>query len=674
MPISYGYAEEEALKSGYDIRMLKWLFPFFTPYKRLLISSIALVSLLTLLNLSLPYITKIAVDRYIVPVSGEQTSKAARVGESILEKDKRRVYIVDTTDPEKAAVVQKYTTLFRVTGTEAQIDFEDLAELAEKDLAVLRKEAITGIGWVTLLFLLLIVCDFIMSFFQKIVMEIAGHKIMHDIRMRLFDHIQHLSVSFFNKNPVGRLVTRVTNDVQNMNELFTSVISFVFQDIFLIIGIAVVLLTIHWRLALITFAVLPFVCWAAFKFADKARHIFRVLRLKIAEINTRFSETIEGMRIVQLFRQEAENYRIFHKLNHETYLMGMAQIRLMAVFLPLIELLGVAAVAAAISFGGAGVLDESISLGAMVAFLSYIRMFFRPIRDVAEKYNVLQNALSSVERISLIMDSSEKLPMPSAFPARVRESDGAGSAGPMVGTLREIRFDRVTFGYVKDEPVLKNVSFSLSAGESLGVVGPTGAGKTSLINLMIRFYDPTEGRIQINGVNLSDVPPEMFLKKIALVPQDPFIFAGTIRDNIRQGIADISAEKMASIVAAANCNELVMRSAHGLDTVLPSGGGSLSSGERQLISIARAFAREPELIILDEATSHIDSQTEHQIQEALGNLMKNRTAVIVAHRLATVRNLDRILVFNKGRIIESGSHAVLMAKKGFYYQLTILRE
>ncbi|MDY0325398.1 MAG: ABC transporter ATP-binding protein [Candidatus Cloacimonadaceae bacterium] len=668
MPINYGYAEEETLKSsGYDIKMIRWLFPFFAPYRRLLILSIALVSMITLLDLSLPYLTKIAVDRYIVPVTGEQAMITVDSDASAPSKEKRRIYRVDASDPENVAIIRKYPALFRVTGTEALIDFEHLAELSKNDLAVLRKDAVTGVGLVALLFVILAVADFVMSFFQKLVVEISGHKIMHDIRMRLFDHIQHLSISFFNKNPVGRLVTRATNDVQNMHELFSSVISFIFQDIFLLIGIAVVLLTIHWRLALITFAVLPFVCWAALKFARKARHIFRVLRAKIAEINTRFSETIEGMRVVQLFQLETENNRIFHRLNHDTYLMGMAQIQVMAVFLPLIELIGVAAVAAAISFGGAGVLNESISLGALVAFLSYIRMFFRPIRDIAEKYNVLQNALASVERISLIMDSKEKLPLPPG-----NDGSAAEIIRPSAQPLSEIRFDRVSFEYVKAEPVLKNVSFSISAGETLGVVGPTGAGKTSLINLVIRFYDPTEGSVQINGVNLSQMPPDIFLEKISLVPQDPFLFAGTIRENILQGIKTISDEEMAAILSAANCNALVERSTDGLDTILPSGGGSISSGERQLISIARAFARDPELIILDEATSHIDSGTEHQIQQALANLLKDRTAIVVAHRLATVRNLDRILVLHKGRVMETGSHTALMAKKGFYYRLNTI--
>jgi ATP-binding cassette, subfamily B, multidrug efflux pump len=670
MPINFGYAEEKTLKSGYDLKMLRRLFPFLTPYHRLLAGSILLVTLITLLDLAMPYITKIAIDRYIVPVSDAATALTTEAGEKKAPgAQKTRYYRVNLTLPEKAAIVDKYPRLFQISASEAIIPYEELAQLSREDLFALRREAFSGIGWITLLFLLLVMADFVMNFMQKLVMEYTGQKIMHDLRMHLFDHIQHLSITFFNKNPVARLVTRATSDIQNMNELFTSVIAFIFNDLFLLIGIAIVLLTINWQLALVTFTVLPFVCWAAFKFSGRARHIFRDLRLKVAEINTRFSETIEGMAVVQLFQQETHNFNRFDKLNHETYLTGMAQIRLMAVFMPLIELLGVVAMAVAISYGGIAVLHKSISLGALVAFLSYIRMFFRPIREIAEKYNVLQNAMASVERINLILDSEDWLPLPET--ATLADSPFSAQ---QLENISEIRFDQVGFEYVAEEPVLKDISFSLSAGQTLGVVGPTGAGKTSIINLVIRFHDPTTGRVLINETDLRQLPPESFLEKIALVPQDPFLFAGTIRENILQGMQGVGDEKMAFILEASNCQSLVNRFAEGLDAVLPSGGGAISSGERQLISIARAFARDPQVIILDEATSHIDSQTEQHIQEALGNLLKNRTAIVVAHRLATVRHLDRILVINKGRIIETGSHDALMMQKGFYYRLNTLRE
>jgi ATP-binding cassette subfamily B multidrug efflux pump len=655
MQSDYGYFEETKLGKPYDIKLLKRIYPFTRPYRLLLFGSIGLVLLITALDLALPYVTKIAIDRYIVPLTASEPS-ATDAGKKVEERAIR----VDLNDPQQQALVNKYRELFTVEGTTASIPFKALAKLKKTDLALLRKDDLAGVTFITGIFLVLVIIDFMLNFVQTMIMEYTGHMIMHDLRIRLFGHIQDLATAFFTSNPVGRLVTRTTNDVQNMHELFTSVFSMVFKDLFLLGGIAVVMLVINWKLALVSFTVLPLVLYASIIFARRARGIFRELRIKIAEINTRFSETIGGIRVIQLFRQETNNYRLFKQLNHENYLAGMKQIHVLAVFMPLIEILGAVAVALVIWYGGGRVLAGTLSLGALVAFISYIRMFFRPIRDLAEKYNILQNAMASAERIFLILDSRDRL----EWPATQKRKDAAGL--PRIKTLE---FENVGFSYVGNPDILKNINFSIDAGETVAVVGPTGAGKTTLINLIPRFYDPTAGRVLINGRDLRDWDASTFRSKIALVTQDPFLFSGTIRENIFQENHNLSRAQEEAILEAANCKPLIDRLAQGLDTTLTEGAGSISSGERQLISIARAFARNPQLILFDEATSYIDSPTELRIQQALEKLMKNRTSLIVAHRLSTVRHARRIIVLNRGRIIESGHHNDLMQQKGFYFRL-----
>ena len=667
MHIDYGYSEEKQLGKPYDLKLLRRLYPYTKPYKLLFLWSIVLVVFITLLDLSLPYVTKIAIDRYIVP--GRESVKKNTSAHTAVDT---RTFKADMTDPAIQKVVRKYPDLFTVQGTSARIYFRDLAKLDKKDLPVLRKYDLSGVTWITALFLAVVILNFVLDIVQVLIMEYAGQMVMHDLRLRLFNHIQSLSIAFFTHNPVGRLVTRVTNDIQNMYELFTSVIVFVFKDLFLLVGIAGVLISINVKLALACFTVIPFVLYASIHFSSRARAAYRTLRIKIAEINTRFSETIGGIKVIQLFLKERQNYLSFKKLNREHYLAGMRQIHVFAIFMPVIEVLGATAIAIVIFYGGGSVIAGTISLGALVAFLSYMKMFFRPIRDIAEKYNILQNAMASAERIFQILDSKETIRQSVRdidLPSRTnsKPTDDAWDR------IFKISLENVFFEYVKNEPVLKNISFSIKAGETYAIVGPTGSGKTTIVNLVIRFYEPTAGRVLLNGVDIKKRGISELRSKMALVMQDPFLFSETVRENITLGRDNISEAAFQQILRDSNCQTVIERLPDGVHTVLSEGGASISSGERQLISIARAFASHPDLIILDEATSYIDSETEQKIQEALAKLMANRTSIIVAHRLSTAREADKIIVLNRGQIIETGNHAELMKFQGFYYRLNQLQ-
>lgn len=655
MQDDFGYAERDMKGKPYDIRLLRRLLPFVLRYKWFTLGSVFLVIMITILDLSIPFITKVAIDRYIVPETAD-TATAASGGKPLIA----RRLSVSLADPEVRGIVARYPELFDIEGSDAQIDYDDLSEIVNKDTRKLRRNDLDGLGGIAMIFLLAVALSFIFNFLQNLLMEYSGHWIMHDLRMHLYRHVQSLSVSFFSRNPVARLVTRLTNDIQNMHELFTSVLSMLFKDLFLLVGIAVVLLFINWRLALVSFAILPIVVGAAFTFSSRIRDIFRESRIKIAEINTHFSETVDGIKVIQSFVKEDDNSRRFSHLNHENYILGVRQVHIFALFMPIIEVLGVVSVAIVIYHGGGKVLRDTLSLGDLVAFISYIRMFFRPIRDLAEKYNILQNAMASAERIFHLMDNQEKLTAPSR---------GVAGGDAVFLPLREIRFENVSFSYVDDETILDRISFRLKAGETLAVVGPTGSGKTTLIHLMLRFYDPGSGKIRINGLDIADVNPEQLRTMLALVPQDPFLFTGTVRENILLDHKKNSEKQLRRIVTAASCGRLVRRLPDGLDTHLTKGGASLSSGERQLISIARAFVRNPALIILDEATSYVDSQTEVDLHHAMDNLMSGRTSIIIAHRLTTARGADHIMVMNHGSIVEMGRHDELMARKGFYHRM-----
>lgn len=654
MRFDLGGDDEKITGKSYDLKLFRRLFPFVRPYKMIFYLSVLLMIVITGLDISIPYMTKIAIDRYIVPK--HETVKESRE----LPKTDKLLIRLDAAKPEVIEIASQHRTSFVQAGAFFEIQPDAFNRLTVAERFRLRSGDVSGLAVIASMMIIIVLMQFILNFAQKLVMEIAGQRIMHDLRMHLFKHIQSLPLSFFNANPVGRLVTRVTNDVQNLHELFTSVIIFLFKDFFLIAGIAIVLCLLSLKLALVSFAVLPFVIYASFYFAGHARDVFRDLRVKVSQINTRFSETIQGIKVIQLFRHEKRNDDRFKELNHDNYLAGMRQVHIFAVFLPVIDMLASTALAVIIFYGGSGVVSETLTLGTLVAFISYMRMFFRPIRDIADKFNIIQNSMASAERIFLVLDEEK--------------ADHYGPADlpvqPLASPIHTLEFQQVNFSYKPGVPVLQNISFSVRQKETLAVVGPTGAGKTSLINLFIRLYDADSGKILINGTDIRLLDKRGVRSRIALVNQDPFLFSGSIRENIFSGKSSEEGYPIEKILDIANCRSFVEKLPDGVDTLLSEGAGTLSSGERQLISIARAIAVNPDLIILDEATSYIDTESEVRIQEALDNLMASRTSIVIAHRLSTAMHADTILVMNKGTIVESGKHDALMANRGLYWKLT----
>jgi ABC-type multidrug transport system fused ATPase/permease subunit len=479
---------------------------------------------------------------------------------------------------------------------------------------------------------------------------------MYDLRMKVFSHLQRLSLTFFDKNPVGRLVTRATNDVETLNEMFTSVLLTFFKDVFLILGIVLVLLRTNWRLALVSFTVLPLIAYATYYFSRKVRDAFRLVRVKIAKLNATLQENFSGMRVVQIFRREYENLRRFKGINHEVFQAHMQQIRVYAVFMPLVEIVSSAAIALIIWYGGGQVVRETLSLGALVAFLSYMQMFFRPIRDLTQKYNIMQSAMASSERIFMLLDNRESVPDPGA------PFKGNGFRG-------EIEFVNVWFAYKGEDWVLKDVSFRVRPGEKVAIVGATGAGKTSIINLLERFYDVQKGQVLLDGRDVRTLAKSDLRTKIGLVMQDVFLFAGDIRGNIRLGNDDISDDDLERMASHVNAHPFIERLPNGYDEPVKERGATLSVGQRQLLAFARALAFDPKVLVLDEATSSIDTETERLIQDALLKLLQGRTSIVIAHRLSTIQHVDRIIVLHKGQIVEEGSHSELLKKKGFYYRL-----
>jgi ATP-binding cassette subfamily B protein len=513
-----------------------------------------------------------------------------------------------------------------------------------------------GLGAIALGYFLVLVASFGLDYLQTWLMQMTGQRIMYDLRMQIYGRLQQLDVRFFDRNPVGRLMTRVTSDVDVLNDLFTSGVVSIFGDVFTLVGIMVVLLVMDWRLALTTFAVLPLIVLVTQWFRRNVRESYRTVRTWIARINAFLQENITGMSTVQLFRREALNFERFDGINARHRDANIDSIFYYAVFYPAIEIIGSLSASLILWYGGLRVMGDTLTLGVLVAFIQYSSRFFRPISDMSEKFNILQSAMASSERIFKLLDE----PVTIASPATPARRDA--------GRAPHIVFDHVWFAYNGDDFVLKDVSFEVLPGQRLGLVGATGSGKTTIINLLMRFYDVGKGRILVDGVDIRDLPLEDVRALYALVLQDVHLFSGTIADNIRLGHA-LGREQVEAAAAAVRAKRFIDRLPLGFDTVLGERGATLSVGQRQLLSFARALAFDRPVLVLDEATSSVDTETEIVIREALDVLMRKRTTVAIAHRLSTIQDMDRILVLHKGVLRESGTHQELLASRGIYFKL-----
>jgi ATP-binding cassette subfamily B multidrug efflux pump len=695
MHVDYGYFEGDHLGKPYDIKLMRRLLTYARPYRRIIALSIVLILLVTGFELLFPYLIKVAIDDYIV-VSARKislSSPRSHHGRMLLERysslllptddpttffirgsdlremkprdlaafqgegliGEARFYPFQPSEEAQKRVVEHYRSSFRRGGGYYFISYRDMGELSRKDILALRRGDMRGVAVVAAIFSSLLILSFGFNFLQIYAMEYTGQRVMHDLRMRVFGHIQRLSLSFFDRTPIGRIVTRATNDVQNLHDMVTITVTTLFKDVFLLAGIIVVMIKINWELALVCFSLFPLIVYITFSFSSKARDAFREVRLKIAKINATLQEDFSGIKVVQIFNREDENYRRFTVLNHENYLANLRQIRIFALFVPIIEIVGTIAIALLIWYGGGKVISNTLSLGTLVAFLSYLRMFFQPIRDISEKYNIMQSAMASTERIFGVMDHQEMIPQP--------------SAPKSIGGIRgSIEFRNVTFAYTGDEVVLRDISFNVGEGETVAIVGATGAGKTSIISLLERFYDPQRGNILIDGVDIREMETSHLRSQIGLVLQDIFLFAGDVRSNIQLGNDVLSQDDIERIVRYVNVDRIIQKLPKGLEEDVKEGGSILSTGERQLLAFARALAVDPKILILDEATSSVDAETERLVQDALIKLMEGRTSIIIAHRLSTIQRADRIIVMHKGKIREMGTHAQLMTRKGFYHK------
>jgi ATP-binding cassette subfamily B protein len=576
--------DDEIVGKAYDSRLMRRLLTYLWPYRWQAVAALAAIISSSALQLAPPFLTKLAIDRYIA------------------------------------------------------------------------NGRLEGLGLIAAAYGAVLLASFALEYAETWLMQMTGQRIMYDLRMQIYRRLQVLDVRFYDRNPVGRLMTRVTSDVDVLNDLFSSGVVAIFGDVFTLLGIMIVLLVMDWRLALTTFAVLPLIALLTQWFRRHVRESYRTVRAWIARINAFLQENITGMSTVQLFRREALNFSSFEAINARHRDANLDSIFYYAVFYPAVEIVGALAAALIIWYGGLSVMSGALTLGALVAFLQYSTRFFQPISDMSEKFNILQAAMASSERIFKLIDE----------PVSIVSAPGARRRDPTQPP--HIVFDHVWFAYNDEDYVLRDISFEVTPGQRVAIVGATGSGKTTIINLLMRFYDVSRGRILVDGIDIRELAIEDVRALYGLVLQDVQIFSGTIESNIRLG-QPLPREAVWRAAAAVRADRFIDQLPDGLDTMLGERGSTLSVGQRQLLSFARALAFNRPVLVLDEATSSVDTETEVVIREALEVLMNGRTTVAIAHRLSTIQDMDRILVLHKGVLRESGTHQELLARRGIYFKL-----
>ncbi|MCP4725505.1 MAG: ABC transporter ATP-binding protein [bacterium] len=513
-----------------------------------------------------------------------------------------------------------------------------------------------GLLNIALLYVFINILGFLFQYFHYYMMHMTGQRVMYDLRKQIFAHLQRMSVTFFNRNPIGRLMTRLTGDVDALNEMFTSGVVTVFGDLLLLSGIIAVLFYYNVTLALTAISVVPLLFFAALLFKVKARGGFRKVRIYIARINSFMQENLTGMKIVQLFNRERKNFDQFDDINRKHRDAWVRTVLYYALFFPSVEILSAVSLALILYVGGLKITSGTLTWGALVMFIQFAQRFYRPIQDLSEKYNVFQSAMASSERIFKLLDKEE-------------EDQDPTDAAELAEIRGEIEFRNVWFAYKDEEWVLKDVSFRIKPGEKAAIVGATGAGKTTVISLLSRFYDIQKGQILIDGVDIRKIKKDSLRKHIGVVLQDVFLFSGTVEENITLNNPDIPEELLISSSKDVNAHHFISKLENGYREEVRERGNNFSTGQKQLISFARALVYDPKILVLDEATSNIDTETEILIQTALSRLMYGRTSIIIAHRLSTIKNVDRIIVMHKGRIRETGTHRELLEAEGVYYRL-----